>query len=91
MIYGILSLGVYGDVVPLTIAEETFTIFMMLFARIFASFLFAEVSSYVFSRHSAFNSHVRLQRRIDRWMTLNNVNNDTKIRVLKYFSFKWEN
>lgn len=51
MIYGILSLGEFGDVVPLTISEETIAILMMIFARIFTSFLFAEVSGYVAQIH----------------------------------------
>lgn len=48
----------YGDIIPYTIAEEIFAFFDMVLGRIFISFIFAEVASYVSSHYSTFNNHV---------------------------------
>ena len=41
----------FGDIIPYTIAEELFGLFDMLIGRLFISFIFAEVASYVSSHY----------------------------------------
>jgi hypothetical protein len=41
----------YGDIIPYTNLEEIYAFFLMVGGRIFISFLFAEISSYVASLH----------------------------------------
>lgn len=48
----------YGDIVPFTIAEEAFGIIVILLGRLFISFIFAEVASYVSSHYQTYNNHV---------------------------------
>ena len=42
---------IYGDTIPYTLAEMLFSEFCMILGKIYYSFIFAEVSSYVTSLH----------------------------------------
>eukprot|EP00347_Sterkiella_histriomuscorum_P000063 403377328 len=82
---------VYGDIIPFTIAEETLGIFQMILGRMFISFLFAEVSSYVASQYQTYNHHIQTRNRTVKWMQLNNIDSAIQQRVNKFFDFKWKN
>jgi len=63
----------YGDIIPFTMSEELLGIFQMIIGRMFISFLFAEISSYVSSKYSTYNNHISIKSRIVKWMQLNNI------------------
>ena len=81
----------YGDIIPFTIAEETISLVQMLLGRVFISFMFAEIASYVSSQYSAYNNHMKKRNQVMKWVELNNVRRDLRKRVSKYFDFKWNN
>ena len=58
----------YGDIIPFTLSEELLGLVQMIIGRIFISFLFAEVSSYVTSQYSFYNNHIQQKNKIDKWM-----------------------
>lgn len=80
---------VYGDIIPFTISEETVSIVEMLIGRVFISFLFAEVSSYISQQYAAYDDHTRQRGIMDKWIQLNGINGHVKRRIEKYFDYKW--
>ena len=81
----------YGDIIPFTIPEELFSLIVMILGRLFISFIFAEVQSYVSSYYSSYNNHINQKNRVIKWMQLNNIAGSLRKRVLRYFEFKWNN
>lgn len=79
----------YGDIIPFTISEETITTIAMILGRLFISFLYAEAAGYVSSQYSAYDNHMRQRNKSIKWIELNDINASLRMRVEKYYNFKW--
>lgn len=58
----------FGDIIPFTVSEEIFSLVHMFIGRIFISFLFAEVASYLSSQYSSYNNHINHRNRVLKWI-----------------------
>ena len=81
----------FGDIIPYTISEELFGLFDMLIGRLFISFIFAEVASYVSSHYQTYNYHMNQRNKVMKWLQLNHISPALRKRTIRYFDFKWEN
>jgi hypothetical protein len=82
---------VYGDIIPFTISEEVTSLIEMLIGRVFIAFLFAEMSNYVQCQYQAYNNHIEERDIVIKWIEINGIQSDLKIRIHKYFELKWKN
>jgi hypothetical protein len=48
----------YGDIIPVTPAEKIYGFFVMIIAKIFVAFIYAEAASVVSNYHSAYTAHI---------------------------------
>ena len=48
----------YGDIIPVTPAEKLYGFLIMIFAKIFTAFIYAEAASVVSNYHAAYTTHV---------------------------------
>ena len=76
-----MSSLMYGDIIPYTVSEEVLGLIQMIVGRMFVSFVFAEVSSYISSHYSDYNNHIEIVNKVDKWMQLNNIDPPLKKRV----------
>jgi cyclic nucleotide gated channel len=81
----------YGEVVPFTIAEQVLSLIIVWIGRVFISFIFAEVASYLASNYQTYNNHVDHKNRILKWVQLNNISPKIRKRIIRYFEFRWDN
>ena len=56
----------YGDIIPVTPAEKIYAFVIMIVAKVFTAFIYAEAASVVSSYHSAYTKHTQKKKTIKR-------------------------
>lgn len=80
----------YGDIIPFTLVEQIYSIIAIFVGKVFLSFLFAEISSYIAQMHSTYSNHIALRKRVIRWTNKNNIQRVIKARVKSYYDILWQ-
>lgn len=80
----------FGDVMPFTIAEEVLAIIQIIVGRLLMAFFFAEVSSYVGLKFTAYDDHLDQYNIVRTWLALNGISGPLRRRIDKYFATKWQ-
>ncbi len=63
----------FGDVMPFTIAEEAVGIIQIIIGRLLMAFFFAEVSSYVGLKFTAYDDHLDQVGIVKTWANINSL------------------
>jgi hypothetical protein len=58
----------YGDIIPVTITEKVYGFCVMILAKIFVAFIYAEAASVVSGFHASYTRHAQRKTTVKEWM-----------------------
>ena len=80
----------YGDIIPVTPVEKIYAFVIMIVAKVFTAFIYAEAASVVSSYHSAYTKHTQKKQKITKWMDHVKMDDSLQIRVHNYLDLLWD-
>jgi hypothetical protein len=79
----------YGDIIPVTPAEKLYGFIVMIIAKIFVAFIYAEAATVVASSHAAYTAHINKKALVKQWMERTNLPQEVQARTLDYYDLLW--
>jgi len=80
----------YGDAVPYAFLEQIAGLFILMSAKFFQSFLYAEAESFNSSLNQQYSNYIQKLSAISSWMSFNRMPPQLTRRVLKYEDILWK-
>ena len=79
----------YGDIIPVTPAEKLYVFLIMIIAKIFTAFIYAEAASVVSNYHAAATEHNNRKTLVKQWMNSKNLPLSLQKRVFAFYDLLW--
>jgi hyperpolarization activated cyclic nucleotide-gated potassium channel 2 len=79
----------YGDIIPVTPVEKMYGFFVMILAKIFVAFIYAEAATVVANSHAAFTNYINKKALVKQWMQRIKLNHEIQARILAYYDLLW--
>jgi hypothetical protein len=58
----------YGDIIPVTPVEKIYGFLVMIIAKIFVAFIYAEAATVVASSHADYTAYINKKALVKQWM-----------------------
>ncbi len=79
----------YGDIIPVTSTEKIYGFIVMIIAKIFVAFIYAEAATVVASSHAAYTAYINKKALVKQWMQRIKLPKDVQDRTLAYYDLLW--
>jgi hyperpolarization activated cyclic nucleotide-gated potassium channel 2 len=79
----------YGDIIPVTPVEKIYGFVVMIIAKIFVAFIYAEAATVVANSHADFTNYINKKALVKQWMQRIKLRPDIQHRTLAYYDLLW--
>uniref|UniRef100_A0A061R290 Potassium voltage-gated channel Eag-related subfamily H member 2 n=1 Tax=Tetraselmis sp. GSL018 TaxID=582737 RepID=A0A061R290_9CHLO len=86
-VYSLASVG-YGDLVPVTPAEQYFSCCVMILGAFFLGYIVASITSVVATRNAESADYYRLMDQLNRFMDEHQLDSDLRVQLRNYFQYR---